>query len=104
MTTLGDYLARSSGTFVSPNHPVPETGKEVLDRLGDREVTIGGRSDFDVNLLEMEIEVVEQASGDRWIYPMRRDRAREEEPFLIHHWEDRQGRLHDLNEEPITEE
>jgi len=104
MTTLGEYLTQSSGDFVSPNHPVPETGREVRDRLGSGVVTIQGHTDYDVNLLEMEIDVVEQTSGDRWIYPRQRDLMAEEGPYLIHHPSEEHGRLHDLNEEPITEE
>lgn len=104
MTTLGDYLAHASGTFVSPNHPVPETGREVLDRLGDGAVTIQGHTDYDVNLLEMEIDAVEQPSGDRWLYPRQRGLTAEDEPYLIHHPDQQRGRLHNLDEEPITEE
>jgi hypothetical protein len=85
MTTLGEYLDTASGTFTSPNHPVPATGREIAQTLGDGTVTVPGHTTYDVDLFDLEVEAVEQPSGDIWLYPAGRELSAEEGPYLIHH-------------------
>ena len=85
MTTLGEYLASATGTFTSPNHPVPVSGSEMAATLGNGDVTIPGHSAYDLNLLDMHIDAVKQPSADVWLYPAERDLDAGEGPFLIHH-------------------
>lgn len=85
MTTLGEYLRDASGTFTSPNHPVPLSGGDMAAMLGESDVTAPGHTAYDLNLLEMRIEAVEQPSGDVWLYPAERDLSTDEGPYLIHH-------------------
>jgi hypothetical protein len=85
MTTLRMYLETESGTFFSPNHPIPVSGEEMIQALDEGPASFPGRSAFDIDILELPIDVEEQASGDRWVYPSNRNLEIEREPLLIHH-------------------
>lgn len=85
MPTLREYLTQSSGSFTSPNHPVQMSGQEVINTLRGDVGIIPGYTAFDIDPLELEIEAVEQESGDRWLYPVDRALLHEAGPLFIHH-------------------
>ena len=84
MPTLGEYLTDVSGSFTSPNHPVPITGDEIVRLLRDNPRPVSGMPYLETDVLEMPIDVEIQPSGERWIFPT--DRADYDSgPYLIHH-------------------
>jgi hypothetical protein len=85
VTTLRDYVHGARGTFFSPNHPVPISGQEYLNTLGDGDIATAGHADFDLDLADMPITTEIQGSGDVWIYPADRSLSGDSGPLVVHH-------------------
>lgn len=84
MTTLREYLTDSSGTFLSPAHPSPLTGAEVIQMLDRSNTPLPGEAMTTQDVLALPVQVVKHESGDEWVYVADGDLEPEGEPYLIH--------------------